>query len=86
MPDFFALPNTKAVQESDFVVGQEWFESREGCNACGKLYNQDLDERNRRLRAGEISWKQYYKGHASSCPKHQETLEEFLARKRSERG
>ena len=80
MPDSFTLPDTPEVRKSRFVLSQPWFEERERCRECGKLYNQNLAEKNRQIGAGEITWAQYYARTAPSCPAHQESLEAYLER------
>jgi hypothetical protein len=80
MPDYFELPDTPEVRNSAFVLSQDFFEARDSCKECGRLWSADLARRNKALGAGEITWAEYYVHGNVHCPAHQETLEQYLER------
>lgn len=82
--DFFVLPNNSETEKSDFVRSQAWFEARDRCRDCGRLYNENLHEKNLAIGVGEISWEEYYRRLPTPCLLHSETLEAYLERTRGE--
>ena len=87
MSDFFTLPDTQEVRESDFVRSQSWYEARERCRACSRLYIERFEALEKACKEwrGKFSkkefWRRYYAWpKAPCCQKHQESLAAFLRR------